>query len=471
MGWYGGDGPAWCGSRGRCAGTGSARPARTGGTNTVQTELGALPDRADPTTGRRAPTCCGWTPRQARSGSSRSPSGRPASQGQDGHQERRQPGRPTTPGAATTWYNGPGGRRRLQQPLAGGQPGPALRPERRLRVPAFTSGTSIQLAERLGMPLAYASSMDIASRPAPARYGASALFSLGHDEYWSPPERANVHRGQGTPARTSRSWARTAASGGPGWPARRLGADRLVICYKTSYHAGSGVREGQRAGHQRLAGAADTRDPESSLTGTLYESNPTDAAYVVASPDAWMFAGTGVQEGHQFPGLVGIEYDRVNPGAPVGAADRGPVPLPADLPRGEQLLDSAYYTHSSGAGVFNTGTMRWVGAFDPAQYRSYGVTTGQGLRPARHGQRAAGLRRWPGREQVPGTRQPGRHARVGRRPDRRPAQPLAPDPPLTRFGGLTTARAWRLRIVDQDLTIATLSNHAPEPDHGFEQAS
>jgi len=35
--------------------------------------------------------------------------------------------------------------------------------------------------------------------------------------------------------------------------------------------------------------------------------------------------------------------------------------------------DSAYYTHSSGAGVFNAGTMRWVGAFEPWNYTEFGV--------------------------------------------------------------------------------------------------
>src|SRR5215472_14201389 len=49
----------------------------------------------------------------------------------------------------------------------------------------------IALAERLGMPLAYVTGMDIEHEPR-LLDGASALFSLGHDEYWSPPERANV---------------------------------------------------------------------------------------------------------------------------------------------------------------------------------------------------------------------------------------------------------------------------------------
>ena len=112
--------------------------------------------------------------------------------------------------------------------------------------------------------------------------GASALVSLGHDEYWAPPERANV----------------TAAR---------------------------------------------------------------DAGMNVA------FLGANAM----FP--PPIEYDRVNPDAPV----ERPIQVLSHSPltcRGvNSYADSAYYTHASGAGVFNTGTMRWVGAFDPPLYAGFGV--------------------------------------------------------------------------------------------------
>ena len=49
----------------------------------------------------------------------------------------------------------------------------------------------IQLAERIGVPLAYETSMDLATDPG-LLAGASALISCGHDEYWTPQERANV---------------------------------------------------------------------------------------------------------------------------------------------------------------------------------------------------------------------------------------------------------------------------------------
>jgi hypothetical protein len=218
----------------------------------------------------------------------------------------------------------------------------------------------IELAERLGMPLAYTTSQDIEADPH-LLHGASALFSLGHDEYWSPPERAHVTAARNAGVNIAFLGAncmfrRTRLAG------TKLGPRRLVICYKTSY------MQDPEYGKDNALVTSDWReppnpDPESSLTGTLYESNPTSAAYVVASPHAWMFAGTGVRKGTRFPGLVGIEYDRVNPDAPV----ERPIEILSHSPlncRGvNSYADSAYYTHHSGAGGFNAGTMRWVASF------------------------------------------------------------------------------------------------------------
>jgi len=228
----------------------------------------------------------------------------------------------------------------------------------------------ISLAERLNLPLAYVSSMDIASDPR-LLDGASALFSLGHDEYWSPPERAHVTAARDAGVNigflgANCMFRRTRLAD------TSLGERRLVICYKTSY------TQDPMYGKDDAAVTSDWRepphpDPESSLTGTLYESNPTNADYVVASPDAWMFKGTGVSKGTRFPGLVGIEYDRVNPVYPVAR----PIEVLSHSPltcRGiNTYSDSAYYTHPGGAGVFNAGTMRWVGSFTPGAYRSFGI--------------------------------------------------------------------------------------------------
>src|SRR5258708_37443179 len=73
-----------------------------------------------------------------------------------------------------------------------------------------------------------------------------------------------------------------------------------------------------------------------------------------------MFKGTGVRKGSRFTGLVGIEYDRVNPDSPI----ERPIQILSHSPltcRGvNSYSDSAYYTHHGGAGVFSAGALRWV---------------------------------------------------------------------------------------------------------------
>jgi hypothetical protein len=78
-----------------------------------------------------------------------------------------------------------------------------------------------------------------------------------------------------------------------------------------------------------------------------------------------VFKGTRATVGTSMPGLVGDEYDRVNPVYPVPK----PIEILAHSPltcRGvRSYSDTAYYTHAGGAGVFNTGTMRWVQSLAP----------------------------------------------------------------------------------------------------------
>jgi N,N-dimethylformamidase beta subunit-like, C-terminal len=219
----------------------------------------------------------------------------------------------------------------------------------------------VSLAEKLGLPLAYTTSTDISASPN-LLTGASALFCLGHDEYWTPEERSYVTAARDAGVNVAFLGANTCFRR-TRLDSTQLGANRLIVDYKTSY------TQDPEYGKNNAAVTSDWReppnpDPESSLTGVLYESNPVDAPYVVASPDSWVFAGTGAQKGTSFTGLVGIEYDRVNPVYPVPR----PIEVLAHSPltcRGvNSYSDTAYYTTSSGAGVFATGTMRWVHAMD-----------------------------------------------------------------------------------------------------------
>jgi len=217
----------------------------------------------------------------------------------------------------------------------------------------------IKLAEHMGLGLAYATSMDIAADPH-LLDGASAMISMGHDEYWTPEERANVT--------AARNKGVNLAFLGANAVFRRtrleptaLGAARQVVCYKTSYTEDPMYRKDPTEVTSDWREPPNS-DPESSLIGTIYEGYPTDAAYVVSSPDSWVFKGAGVSAGSSFPHLVGIEYDRVNPAYPLQRPIEVLSHSPLTCQGASSYSDSAYYTHSGGAGVFNSGTMRWVEA-------------------------------------------------------------------------------------------------------------
>ncbi|POX42056.1 hypothetical protein C3488_37110 [Streptomyces sp. Ru72] len=218
---------------------------------------------------------------------------------------------------------------------------------------------AVVLAERLGIPLAYTTGMDVHRDPGVLR-GARALICLGHDEYWTPEQRRHVTqaRDAGTNVAflgANTCFRRVRLEQGETRP------DRTVVCYKSSFRSDPcyGTHPSLVTTDFRQSPGAD---PESSMTGVLYEGYPTDAPYVVHAADHWLYEGTGTRSGDGFGHLVGVEYDRVTPGAPV--------PEPLEITAHSPLVcngrrstsDSAYYTVPSGAGVFATGTMRWVEA-------------------------------------------------------------------------------------------------------------
>ncbi|MGW3044501.1 N,N-dimethylformamidase beta subunit family domain-containing protein [Kitasatospora sp. NPDC001159] len=218
----------------------------------------------------------------------------------------------------------------------------------------------IALAERLGLPLAYTTGIDVARDPG-LLHGAAAVLSLGHDEYWSPEQRANVA--------AARDAGTNLAILGANCCFRRvrfeptdLGPDRTVVCYKDAWAQDPGHQAGAPATADFRAGPG--ADPESSMLGVIYDGYPVDAPYVVTSPGHWAFEGTGVAAGASFPHLVGVEYDRVNTDFPTPR----PIEIIAHSPvvcEGRRShSDTAYYTVPSGAGVFASGTMRWVEALD-----------------------------------------------------------------------------------------------------------
>jgi hypothetical protein len=216
----------------------------------------------------------------------------------------------------------------------------------------------VVLAERTGIPLAYTTGVDIERDPAVLR-GATAVYTLGHDEYWTPQRRAAVTRARDAGANVAFLGANTCYRRIRLAPGADGAADRSVICYKTD------VGQDPMYSADPALATTDYRlppapDPESSLTGVIYQGYPVDAPYVIHQPGHWLFAGTGVRKGQSFEHLTGVEFDGVDLGYPT--------PRPIEVLAHSPLVcegrpgysDTAYYTTSSGAGVFASGTMRWV---------------------------------------------------------------------------------------------------------------
>lgn len=221
---------------------------------------------------------------------------------------------------------------------------------------------AISLAERAGLPLAYATDVALDLDPH-LLDGARGLVSMAHDEYWSTKMRAQVT--------AARDRGVNVAFLGANAVFRHIrfeagpvsdGADRvnrLEVSYKSQF----GDPENGRNDAEVTVNWREppVPRPESTLTGTFYECNPVLADLIVTDPRSWLWAGIA-QAGTIVPGVVGVEYARVNPGVPTPAGIELLTHSPVTCRNTASYSDSAYYTVPSGAGVFAAGTNLWVPA-------------------------------------------------------------------------------------------------------------
>lgn len=211
----------------------------------------------------------------------------------------------------------------------------------------------MRVAEESGVPVAWATNVDIAEDPA-FLTGAAGAVSTGHDEYWPIPYRnalAKLRDAGGNLAfmgANSGYW-RVRLDDSP------IGANRVVTCYK------SAELDPVKNSPRTTVRWRDQPDPvpENTVIGQLYDAFPVNGPMHIDDPDYFLFKGTGVREGSQITGLIGPETDRyyLDKTAPKE------VQLPAISPvicRGKQTWSTmSYYAAPSGAGVVAMGTMGW----------------------------------------------------------------------------------------------------------------
>ncbi|MEP7159955.1 MAG: N,N-dimethylformamidase beta subunit family domain-containing protein [Dermatophilaceae bacterium] len=214
----------------------------------------------------------------------------------------------------------------------------------------------VSWAERLGLDLAYTSAVDLEAH-GDALDGARGLVTMGHDEYWTVPERHAVEAARGRGINLAFLGANAAY-----WRIRLepgvLGERRMIVGYKSA--AADPVTGPQTTAMWRQM---PHPRPENSLTGMLYECFPARGPFVVHDPTFFLFEGTGASAGRPYAGLVGSEIDRAYPleGTPPSLQVVAHSPVTC-ANRGVTAADAVYYTDPSGAGVFSTGTMMWATA-------------------------------------------------------------------------------------------------------------
>jgi hypothetical protein len=102
---------------------------------------------------------------------------------------------------------------------------------------------------------------------------------------------------------------------------------------------------------------APNPNPESSIVGNFYESNPVDADMIIVHPSHWMFEGTDVRMNQAWTRLVGNEYDRVMLEFPTPENIEVLAHSPLVCKGRASFHDMTYYTADSGAGVFASGSI------------------------------------------------------------------------------------------------------------------
>jgi hypothetical protein len=226
----------------------------------------------------------------------------------------------------------------------------------------------VRLAERLGLPLAWASDYDLAARPDLVR-GAAAVVLGGHAEYWTGPMRDAVTSAMGAGTNLAVFGANTAywrvrmagrTIGLPGAPQRRDGTPRVLVGTKEPGADPLAARDPGGATARFRDAPAPRR--EEALTGMRYDCYPAEADWVVADPSWWGYAGTGVHAGERLRGVVGPEADRVYPVPGRPTPEQVVAYTRYSCGGHETAHTGVYWVTPSGAGVFAAGTMRWPAA-------------------------------------------------------------------------------------------------------------
>jgi hypothetical protein len=219
---------------------------------------------------------------------------------------------------------------------------------------------AVRFAEEHGLDVTYWTDIDVTEHPSLLEHH-KVLISLGHNEFWSAPERQAVVTAESQGVNMMFLGATPALR-----PARlvssALGPDREMVAYRDA--SADPIEQTDPA----LATANEWADPpldkpSSEIVGQTYGGYGINDPMVITDPDAWPFAHTGLHQDSELAHLILGDYDHYVAGEP-GPTD---VQILAHSPVSTSYghtddSDMIYYSdRQSEAGVFSTGTIGWVG--------------------------------------------------------------------------------------------------------------
>lgn len=229
----------------------------------------------------------------------------------------------------------------------------------------------VRFMEEHGLDAAYVTDITVSEHPAIVRRH-KVYVSLGHDELWTTAERNAVQHaaahGMNVAFMSAAPLVRHARlQGSP------IGRDREEVDYRNPTEDplhGSGRT---RTVTGNTFATPPTNWPPTRFIGGEYSGYvATDAMplpFVVHDASAWIFRGTGLEDGTAVPDVIRSDIQHVNPGtAPSNLQVLGhsPVPLTSAYTNqgqwnGDTYSDMTYYTDpTSKAGVFESGVVSWI---------------------------------------------------------------------------------------------------------------
>lgn len=228
----------------------------------------------------------------------------------------------------------------------------------------------VRWLEQNGYDISYLSDPDLETTPSLLQKY-QAVLVVGHNEYWSKQMRDTLTEAVNQGVNLAVFGANTLY-----WQIRyeprifnnQSFPDRVIVCYKNQ------VADPLYKKENALVTVQSRGDPlnnaEQSLLGSMWagqwEPDKGGFPWVVADASSWVFAGTGLKNGDGLPGLVGYEYDRVDPDYPLprGVEILAASPVVNEINGKQDTANATLYTATSGAQVFNAGTFEWSWGLD-----------------------------------------------------------------------------------------------------------